>query len=66
VQFNLVDSWGGFEARVGEQLLKVLDGKIRDTNVLDAARLGKLLKLSPGVEEVPVRKMLLEVVRVGR
>jgi hypothetical protein len=55
VQLNLVDGRGGLEARVGEELLKVLDGEVRDTDVLDAARLRELLKLSPGVEEVPVR-----------
>jgi hypothetical protein len=66
VQLNLVDGRGDLEARVGEELLKVLDGEVGDTNVLDAARLRKLLELSPGVEEVPVRQVLLEVFRVGR
>jgi hypothetical protein len=66
VQLNLVDGRGDLEARVGEELLKVLDGEVGDTNVLDAARLRKLLELSPCVEEVPVRQVLLEVFRVGR
>jgi hypothetical protein len=66
VELNLVDGRGDLEARVGEELLKVLDGEVGDTNVLDAARLRKLLELSPGVEEVPVRQVLLEVFRVGR
>jgi hypothetical protein len=54
VQLNLVHGRGGLEARVGKELLEVLDGEVGDTNVLDATRLGKLLELSPGVEEIPV------------
>jgi hypothetical protein len=54
VQLNLVHGRGGLEARVGKELLEVLDSEVGDTNVLDATRLGKLLELSPGVEEIPV------------
>jgi hypothetical protein len=66
VELNLVHGRGGLEARVGKELLEVLDSEVGDTNVLDAARLRKLLELSPCVEEVPVGQMLLEVLRVGR
>lgn len=49
---------------VVEQLLEVLDGKVGNTNVAGLG-LGDLLHLSPGVKEVPVRVVLLQVVRVG-
>jgi hypothetical protein len=65
VELNLVDSRCGLEARVGEELLKVLDGKVGNTNVLDTARLGELLQLGPGVTEVPVGVVLAEVFGVG-
>jgi hypothetical protein len=54
VELDLVNGGCGLEARVGEQLLEVLDGEVGDTNVLHAAGLGELLELSPGVLEVPV------------
>jgi hypothetical protein len=66
VELNLVHGRGGLEARVGKEFLEVLDGEVGDTNVLDAARLRKLLELSPCVEEVPVGQVLLEVLGVGR
>ncbi|KAG9680308.1 Aldo/keto reductase, partial [Aureobasidium melanogenum] len=56
-QEEIVDELGG--GVVGEDL-EVLDGKVGDTDVLDAARGRQLLKLSPkmnclpGVNEVPV------------
>ena len=65
VELDLVDGGCGLEPRVGKELLKVLDGKVGDTNVLDAAGLGKLLQLGPGVTEVPVGVVLAEVLRVG-
>lgn len=66
MQLNLVDSWCGLETRVRKELLEVLDSKVGDTNVLDAARLWELLELGPCVKEVPVRVVLFEVIRVGR
>jgi hypothetical protein len=66
VELDLVNGGCGLEARVGEQLLKVLDGEVGDTNVLHAAGLGELLELSPGVLEVPVGEVLLEVIGVAR
>jgi len=65
VKLNLVDSWNGLAGLVAKELLKVLDGKVGDTNVLDAAGRWELLKLSPGVDEVPVWVVLLEVIWVG-
>ena len=65
MKLNLVDSRCDLESGVGEQLLEVLDGKVGNTNVLDATGLGKLLKLSPGVKEVPVGVVLAQVIRVG-
>jgi hypothetical protein len=65
VKLNLVDSRCDLESGVGEQLLEVLDGKVGNTNVLDATGLGKLLELSPGVKEVPVGVVLAQVIRVG-
>jgi hypothetical protein len=65
VELNLVDSRCDLESRIGEQLLKVLDGKIGDTNVLDTARLRELLELSPCVAEVPIRVVLAQVIGVG-
>ena len=58
MELNLVHSRCGLEPRVGEQLFKVLDGEVGDTNVLDATRLRELLKLSPSVTEVPVGVVL--------
>jgi hypothetical protein len=66
VKLDLVDGRGDLGARVGEQLLEVLDGEVGNTNVLYAARLRELLHLSPGVLEVPVGVVLLEVIGVGR
>jgi hypothetical protein len=65
VQLDLVDRWRSLSARVGKQLLQVLDGEVGYTDVLDAARLGELLHLSPGVFEVPVGVVLLEVFGIG-
>jgi hypothetical protein len=65
VELDLVNGGCSLEARVGEQLLQVLDGEVGNTNVLYTARLGELLHLSPGVLEVPVGVMLLEVLGVG-
>lgn len=65
MKLNLVDSRCDLESGVGEQLLEVLDGKVGNTNVLDATGLGKLLELSPGVKEVPVGVVLAQVIRVG-
>lgn len=65
MKLNLVDSRCDLESGVGEQLLEVLDGEVGNTNVLDATGLGKLLKLSPGVKEVPVGVVLAQVIRVG-
>jgi hypothetical protein len=65
VELNLVDGRGDLEARVGKELLEVLDGEVGNTNVLHAAGLGKLLHLRPGVTEVPVGVVLAEVLRIG-
>ena len=65
MKLNLVDSRCDLESGVGEQPLEVLDGKVGNTNVLDATGLGKLLELSPGVKEVPVGVVLAQVIRVG-
>lgn len=43
MKFDLVDSRRDLEARVGDQLLKILDSKVGDTNVLDTARFWELL-----------------------
>ena len=65
MKLNLVDSRCDLESGVGEQLLEVLDGKVGNTNVLDATGLGKLLELSPGVKEIPVGVVLAQILRVG-
>jgi hypothetical protein len=65
VELHLVDGRCDLEPRVGEELLEVLDGKVGNTNVLDTARLGELLKLGPCVLEVPVGVMLAQVLGVG-
>jgi hypothetical protein len=64
VKLDLVHGWRDLESRVGEELLEVLDGEVGDTDVLDASRLRQLLELCPGVLEIPVRVVLLQVVRV--
>jgi hypothetical protein len=61
----LVYSRRNLETGVGKELLKVLNGKIGYTNVLDTSRLGELLELRPGVEKVPVWQVFLEILRVG-
>lgn len=66
VELNLVNGRCDAEARIGKELVEVLDGKVGDTNVLDAAGLGQLLHLSPRVLEVPVGVVLLEVTWVRR
>lgn len=63
VELDLVD--GRDDLGAGEELLEVLDAEVGDTNVLHAARGGKLLELSPGLGEVPVGVVLLEVIGVG-
>lgn len=66
MELDLVNSRRDLEPRVGEELLKILDSEVGDTNVLHAARFGQLLHLSPGVLEVPVGVVLLQVIWVGR
>lgn len=65
VQLNLVDGWNGLARGVVEEDLEVLDAEVGNTNVLDTARSGELLELTPGVDEVPALMVLLEVGRVG-
>jgi hypothetical protein len=65
VELDLVDGRCDLKPRVGEELLKVLDGEVGDTNILDAARLRELLELSPCVLKVPVGVVLAQVIRVG-
>jgi hypothetical protein len=65
MKLDLVHSGCDLEAGIGEQLLKILDGEVGNTDVLDASRFWKLLKLSPCVEEVPIWQVLLEIFRVG-
>jgi hypothetical protein len=65
VELDLVNGGCGLEARVGEQLLEVLNSEVGNTNVLHTARLGELLHLSPGVLEVPVGVVLLEILGVA-
>ena len=64
MKLNLIYSRRGLESRVGEKLIEVPDGKVGNTNVLDATRLGELLQLGPGVDKVPVGVVLFEIVRV--
>jgi hypothetical protein len=47
VELDLVDGRNSLTRLVLEKDLEVLDGKVGHTNVLDAARSGELLKLSP-------------------
>jgi hypothetical protein len=47
VKLDLVDGGNGLAGLVLEEDLKVLDGEVGDTDVLDAARGGQLLELSP-------------------
>ena len=65
VELDLVDSWDGLAGWVVEKNLEVLNGKVGDTNVLDATRGWQLLQLLPGVDKSPVWVVLLEIVRVG-
>ena len=65
MELDLVDGRNSLARVVAEKLLKVLDGKVGDTNVLDTAGCWKLLELSPRVDKVPVWVVLLEVIRVG-
>lgn len=65
MELDLVDSRCGLEPGICEQLLEVLDGEVGNTNVLDAARLGQFLELSPCVAEIPVRVVFAQVLRVG-
>lgn len=65
VQLDLVYGRDSLAAGVVEQLLHVLDAEVGDTNVLHAARSGELLHLLPGLDEVPVGEVLLEVGGVG-
>jgi hypothetical protein len=66
VELDLVDGWDGLAGGVVEEFLEVLDGKVGDADVLYAAGGGELLHFLPGLEEVPVLEVLLEVVWVGR
>jgi hypothetical protein len=47
VKLDLVDGGNGLAGLVLEEDLEVLDGEVGDTDVLDAARGGQLLELSP-------------------
>jgi hypothetical protein len=65
VELDLVDGRDGLAGGVVEELLQVLDREVGNTNVLHAAGRGKLLELLPGLDEVPVGVVLLEVIGVG-
>ena len=65
MELNLVDRRCDLRARIGKKLLEVLDGEVGDTNVLHAPGLRELLHLSPGVLEVPVGIVLLQIIWVG-
>ena len=52
VELDLVDGWDGLARLVLEEDLEVLDGKVGDTDVLDAAGSGELLEFSPVVNLV--------------
>lgn len=47
VELNLVDCGDGLARGVVEELLKVFDGKVGNTDVLDTAGSGQLLEFSP-------------------
>lgn len=64
VQLDLVDGGGDLCGLGGEELLHVGDVEVGHADVLDLARVEQLLQLAPRVDEVPVRVVLLEVLRV--
>ena len=66
MQLDLVDGGHGRAGRILQELLEVLDGKVADADGLDLARGGQLLQLLPGLDEIPVGKVLLAVVGIGR
>lgn len=65
VQLDLVDSGHDLGRGVIEELLEVLDAEVGDTDIADLAGGRQLLHLLPGLDEVPVRQVLRQVVGVG-
>lgn len=65
VQLNLVNRRYGLRLWIVEQLLHVPDVEVGNTDILYAAAGGQLLHLVPGVEEVPVIVVLLQVIRAA-
>jgi hypothetical protein len=65
VELDLVDGGNSLARVVLEKHLEVLDGKVGHTNVLDAARGGEFLQLSPRINKAPIGKVLLEIIGVG-
>jgi hypothetical protein len=65
VQLDLVDGGDGLAGRVIEEDLKVLDAEVRDADVPDAAGGRELLELGPGLDEVPVWEVLLQIGGIG-
>lgn len=49
-----------------KQLLQILNSKVGDTNVPDLARSRKLLHLLPGLDEVPIWQVLLQIGGISR
>lgn len=66
VQLDLVDSGDDLSRGIIEQDLEVLNAEVGNTDVADLPRRRQLLHLLPGLDEVPVRKVLGLVVGVGR
>jgi hypothetical protein len=49
-----------------EEDLQILDSEVRDPNVADLASADQFLHLLPCLDKVPIWKVLLQVVGVGR
>lgn len=54
MQLNLIDGWGDLTRRIIKQFLQVLNGKVRDADILDSSGVWQLLHLRPCLDEVPV------------
>jgi len=65
MQLDLVDGGDGLAGRVVKEDLKVPNAEVRDANVLDPAGGRELLELGPGLDEVPVREVFLQICGIG-
>lgn len=58
--------WSYLEIRAGEELLKMLNAKVGNTNILHLTSSNQLLQLPPSITEIPILEMMRLIIRIRR